>query len=173
MKWQLVSGVLCWISAGCADTSGSTSPSSPSRLAVQLTDAPAAFDHVWVDIASVELESPTGWLTLADQPARFDLLALQNNVTAALGGAQLEPGDYGQLRLIVDQASVEAGGVETPLTVASGAQTGIKIDLATTVEAGMTYTVVLDYDASKSIKTTGQGYLMTPVITVKSVTGTM
>ncbi len=36
---------------------------------------------------------------------------------------------------------------------------------------GMTYTLVIDYNAGQSIKQTGQGLLMTPVIAVKSFTG--
>jgi hypothetical protein len=66
---------------------------------------------------------------------------------------------------------VVVGGVESPLDIASGAQTGIKILLDADIAAGMTYTLVLDYDADKSIKSTGKGYLMTPVIRVKSLSG--
>lgn len=143
------------------------------RVDVLLTDAPGDFDAVWVNISSVEIESAdTGWQTLTDTPQQFDLLQLQNDVTAALGGATLEPGTYGQLRLIVDAASVVVGGVESPLEIASGAETGIKIPLDQTLAENMTYTLTLDYDAGKSVKTTGQGYLMTPVIQVKDFVAT-
>ena len=64
------------------------------------------------------------------------------------------------------------GGIEQSLEVASGARTGIKINLDSDLAAGMTYALVLDYNAAKSIKSTGQGYLMTPVIEMKSLTGT-
>lgn len=146
--------------------------SGQARLDVLLTDAPGDFESVWVDISRVEIESPSGWLTLTEEPQRFDLLTLQNDVTAALGGAMLEPGSYGQLRLFVDHASVVIDGVESPLKIASGAQSGIKIDLAATIEADTTYTLVLDYDAHASIKLTGAGYLMTPVIVVKDFVAT-
>lgn len=150
---------------------GTATPRAP-QVQVLLTDAPGDFEAVWVTIASVEIEAADGWLTLTDQAQRFDLLTLQNDVTAALGEAALAPGAYGQLRLIVDEASVVVDGVESPLAIASGAQTGIKINLDATLEPDTTYALTLDYDAHKSVKTTGQGYLMTPVISVKELTAT-
>jgi len=163
------------IAGGCAMTgSGAGTPGAAPRVDVLLTDAPGDFDSVWVNVSKVEIEAAdASWLTLADQPAKYDLLALQNDVTAALGGAQLVAGTYGQLRMIVDSASVVVGGVESSLKIASGAQTGIKIDLDQTIEDGMTYSITLDFDAGKSIKSTGQGFLMTPVISVKNFTGTV
>lgn len=147
--------------------------STPPRMTVLLTDAPAAFESVWVDIVRVDIESATdGWLTLVDEPQRFDLLTLRDGVTAAMGDAELAAGHYGQLRLIVDSASVVTDGVESPMTIASGAQTGIKIPLDRDLEANTTYALTLDYDAEQSVKTTGQGYLMTPVIHVKEMVGT-
>lgn len=147
------------------------SPRSP-KLNVLLTDAPGDFESVWVNITSVAIESGGEWLTLTEEPRRFDLLTLQNDVTAALGEGELQPGMYGQLRLIVDTASVVIGGVESPLRIASGAQTGIKIGLDRMIEADTTYSLTLDYDAARSVKSTGQGFLMTPVITVKDFIGT-
>lgn len=35
----------------------------------------------------------------------------------------------------------------------------------------MTYTLTLDFDAARSVKSTGQGYLMTPVISIKQLAG--
>lgn len=159
-------------SSSSDDGTGTAAPIAP-HLDMRLTDAPGDFEKVWVNITKVEIESSdAGWLTLADQPQKFDLLTLQNDVTAALAGTTLEPGAYGQLRLLVDSASVVIAGVESPLTIASGAQTGIKIPLDSTFEENMTYSLTLDYDAAKSVKTTGQGYLMTPVIQVKALVAT-
>lgn len=167
------------LAAGCTttepDTAGADRAGAPRapRIDVLLTDAPGDFDEVWVNISSVSIESAeAGWLTLTDQPQKLDLLTLQNDVTAALGGATLAPGMYGQLRMIVDSASVVVDGQESPLKIASGMETGIKINLDATVEENMTYSLTLDFDAHKSVKSTGQGYLMTPVIQVKDFVGT-
>jgi hypothetical protein len=161
--------------AGCAvDSSTDERGSAPRapKIEVLLTDAPGDFDSVWVNISSVAIETGGEWVTLTEEAQRFDLLTLQNDVTAALGDAQLVPGMYGQLRLLVDTASVVVDGVESPLQIASGAQTGIKIALDRAIEADTSYSLTLDFDAHKSVKTTGQGFLMTPVIMVKDFTAT-
>lgn len=168
------------LATGCAvdstqagrDTPQSAEPVAP-HLGILLTDAPGDFDAVWVDIAKVEIESAdAGWLALTDTRQKFDLLQLRNDVTAALGGATLEPGTYGQIRLLVDSASVVIAGIESPLEIASGAQTGVKIPLDQTLEQNMTYSLTLDFDAARSVKQTGRGYLMTPVVQVKGIVAT-
>jgi hypothetical protein len=172
VSMKLLSGCLVALVIGCVSTT-STTGSGMAHVDVRLTDAPATFDSVFVTISKIEVSTADdSWVTLSTQPQRFDLLALQNDATALLGGADLAAGTYNQLRLVVDSSSVVVGGVETPLTIASGAQTGIKINLDTDITADTKYTLVLDYDASKSVKSTGAGYLMTPVIKVKSFTGT-
>lgn len=151
---------------------GSGTAQAP-RFEVLLTDAPAEFDQVWVNVTSAAIGSDQGgWITLTDTPQTFDLLTLQNDATAALGGVSLAPDTYSQVRLIVDDASVVLpGGDSQQVTVASGARTGIKINLDAAVEDNMVYTLTLDFDAGKSIKSTGHGWLMTPVIQVKDFTG--
>jgi len=184
MVWKTLAAVTLVTGCSLAPTSptgdddvespmGEQPGSTPPRMIVRLTDAPAAFEAVWVDISRVEIESSAdGWSTLVNEPQRFDLLTLRDGVTAAMGDAELAAGHYGQLRLIVDSASVVVGGIESPMTIASGAQTGVKIPLDRDLEANMTYTLTLDYDAEKSVKSTGQGYLMTPVVHVKEMVGT-
>ncbi|HET7499451.1 MAG TPA: DUF4382 domain-containing protein [Kofleriaceae bacterium] len=179
---RLLAGCLFTFLAGCSLEPGSagsadagaqvgSTQSSATHLDVKLTDAPAAFDSVFVTISQVRISTAAGWVSLSEQPQRFDLLTLRDDATALLGGTDLAPGSYNQLRLIVDSASVVVGGVESALDVASGAQTGLKLNLDTEIVAGMTYTLVIDFDADKSIKSTGHGYLMTPVIKVKSLNG--
>jgi hypothetical protein len=146
--------------------------SDQPQFQVLLTDAPGDFDEVWVDIDSVEVQSDAGWLTITDQPQSFDLLTLQNDVTAALGGVDLTPGHYGQLRLMVSNSFVVVEGEAEDMKIASGAQTGIKINLDADIADAMQYTVVVDFDANKSVKATGQGWLMTPVIHVKDLVAT-
>jgi hypothetical protein len=145
-----------------------------SNLRVYLTDAPGDFDEVWVNIARVEIARGTGedaaWTTLRDEPFTVDLLTLQDDVTAVMADAALEPDHYAQLRMIVASADVVIGGEVEALTIPSGAQTGIKLDLDFQVEEGMTYGLVLDFDAHQSIKRTGNGKLMmTPVIVVEHI----
>jgi len=62
----------------------------------------------------------------------------------------------------------------------SGAQTGLKLLADFTVNAGSTYELILDFDAQRSVVTTGPannptGYLLNPTIRVeeKALTGSI
>lgn len=141
------------------------------NLRLFLTDEPAEYDAVWVTVSRTEVQVGEGseqqWVTLVETPAEYDLLQLRNDVTAVMGDATLAPGHYGQLRMIVSEAAVEKDGVRTELFIPSGAQTGIKINLALTVEPDTQYVLVTDFDAARSIKKTGRGLLMEPVLAVE------
>lgn len=62
--------------------------------------------------------------------------------------------------------SVEVGGVNYPLTVPSGAESGLKIKLNKSVNMPQE-TVVIDFDALLSIKQENGSYKLRPVIVVK------
>jgi len=138
-----------------------------SRLSLFLTDAPAAYEHVWVTIARVEIELDGAWRSVSDEALHFDLLELRGGVLAALGNAVLEPGHIGQIRLHVVDAEVTVAGTDHPLEIPSGTETGIKIPLDEDVIAGASYEMVLDFDALRSVKQTSRGYIMKPVILVQ------
>jgi hypothetical protein len=151
--------------APAAGTGGADA--GPSRLSMFLTDAPAAYEHVWVTIDAVEVEFDDSWRVVSDEALHFDLLALQGGVLAALGSALLEPGHIGQIRLHVVDAEVTVDGVDHPLNIPSGIETGIKIPLDEDIVAGADYELVLDFDALRSVKQTKHGYMMKPVILVQ------
>jgi hypothetical protein len=165
-------------SMGHETTPDEAFPQDKGVVRLYLVDAPAAFEEAWVTIRRVEVstgdeEGEESWLVLADEPGPFDLLTLQDGVSALLGETALTPGAYGQLRLIIDDAYVVSGGEILPLRIPSAAQTGIKIDLNVEIEAGTAYSVVLDFDALESIRQHGNGPLMmSPVVHVQSVDAT-
>jgi hypothetical protein len=100
-----------------ACTSSETGPAGPpgdGRTAVLLTDAPFPFDRIdRVDIHIAEIglspqadtsQGPPGWITVATPDRVFNLLDLQNGVTALLGEADVPPGQYRAVRVIFDPA---------------------------------------------------------------------
>lgn len=105
----------------------------------------------------------------------FDLLALADDV-AALGFAELEAGEYEQLRLILardNEIVVNRGaGDETlPLRVPSGEKTGVKLVGGFVVSAAGVTRVPLAFDPYASVHRTGSGeYLLRPAIHVGAVT---
>lgn len=147
-------------------------------LRLLMTDAPIDAEHVYVNFCKVEVhagaEEAAGdagaeegdvWRTVDDTCQRYDLLVLRDGVTTELGLQTLPPGSYGQIRLALTEASIVVDGEEHPLTVPSGSQSGLKIIHGFELAAGELTTLVLDFDAEKSIHyAPGAGYIMRPVI---------
>lgn len=165
MKYLALISLLLLASCSSAPTNSSATDGSVQFL---LTDAPGDFVAVTVDIARVDVKRDgADWQTVLSDIEPQDLLELQNGATALLGETELSAGKYQQIRLILEAASVtveEAAGNQTyDLTIPSSQNTGIKL-IGLEVEADVITRVVLDFDAAASIKQTGQGYQLQPVI---------
>jgi hypothetical protein len=137
--------------SACSDST--TSSDGTGQLTVRLTDAPFPFGQVAsVNVHVVRIDAmladPSeddaedaddmdGWTTIATPDDAFDLLDLQNGVTANLGAATLPTGTYRGFRLIIDpeQSGVVLNdGSEPDVMWPSAAQTGIKIKLDEAIE---------------------------------------
>jgi hypothetical protein len=146
------------------------SEANESTLKILLTDKPIEgnIEAVVVTISRVDVVwgDDRPHTTLLDEPRTFDLLQLRNGVTETLAMAPVPPGVVEQIRLIVSDAYVVIDGQEEPLRIASGSQTGIKLQGPIIIPPGVTRTIVVDFDAEKSIHKTGKGLLMTPSIEI-------
>lgn len=162
--------------------SGSGSGGSVN-LRFSLTDAPSEdYAAIFVTISEIRVHqsavAPTGtsgWKRIAVTAAMpVDLLSLRDGILATLGETTLEPGNYQQIRLLLETTSngapppnyvVLGDGEEYPLEVPSGDTSGLKINHSFTVTAGNLTHVVLDFDGQKSVHRTGSGtYILRPVI---------
>lgn len=92
------------------------------------------------------------------------------------GLRQLLAGTYEQLS--IDGHSVVVDGEQNSMFVPSGAQTGIKLNVNAEIQPGITYTLLLDFEAGRSVvergsQQSGIKYLLKPVIqaTNEAVTG--
>lgn len=183
--------VACNLSSTGDESSGST-----GLVNLMLTDAPALFDEVNIEVEQVlihreededldEEEDPDdngerteeeledeGWIVVSNEPFTIDLLTLTNGNTLDLGSAELEAGEYSQVRLVLgDSNFVVQNGQQIDLTTPSAQQSGFKVilDEDFEIEAGETLDILIDFDASRSIVVTGSGKLiLKPVI--KAVT---
>lgn len=156
------------ILTGC-DVFGSSEPAT-GRVIVHLTDAPLdEFAEVNVTISRVELIGADGTdgHVLSDEEQVFDLLTLQNGITAQLADQEIPEGTYAQLRLIVaDEADVLLNGGSRVL-IPSGQQTGIKVTFpAFTIAEGDLVELTADFEVNESFVKAGQAdfYIFTPVI---------
>jgi len=150
-----------------------SSSSGPAHLQVMLTDGPANYDAVNIDVQRVEVNvSPdsgtnSGWQTVnVLRPGIYNLLNFKNGIDTLLASADLPAGTLSQMRLVLgSNNSVVINGQSFPLKTPSAQQSGLKFNIHSTLTAGIVYRLWIDFDASRSIVATGAGtYLLKPVI---------
>ncbi len=151
------------ILAGAIACSDGTGASGTGTMVVRLADAPSDdLESAVIYVSEVTVKGGAASASdqvISDTKASYDLLTLQNGVTATLGTATVPTGSYSQVRLLVDSARVVLksghtfadGSTTAKLTVPSGSQTGIKVNFSPpiTVTEGQTVLLV-DFDVSQS-----------------------
>lgn len=145
-------------------------------MSVRMIDAPIDFDEVNVEIEQIQVHYDdggfSGWFDLATNSGIYNLLDLQNGVSAALVTGEVLPvGHLQQMRIILgDDNTVMVDSIYFPLELSSQDETGLKINLNTTIAASDSVEVVFDFDAEKSIVIQGNGsFRLKPVLHLESV----
>lgn len=143
----------------------STTGSYP--YSVSMTDAPGPYQEVNVDVIGVEIKGDGAeTITLNVIPGIYDLLTLSNGVEKLIATDTLEISKISQIRLILGtRNTVVLDGITYPLSTPSAEQSGLKLQVNQTLQEGIMYHVLLDFDANKSIVKLGNGgYKLKPVI---------
>lgn len=139
-----------------------------AHVNMMLTDAPGDYDAVYIDIQRVEvtMEGSAAIELTPVRPGVYDLLKFRNNLDTLLLRADIPAGKISQIRLILGtNNSVVIDGATYALTTPSAYTSGLKLNLNTTLSAGGSYTIWLDFDVAKSIVEIGSGkYNLKPVI---------
>ena len=142
-------------------------------MTVKMADAPGDFQQVNVEELQVQVNhSGQGWVDLPTNAGIYDLLTLQNDVSATLVDVGVLPsGHLNQFRMILgDDNTVMVDSVYYPLSTPSAQQSGLKINLDTDFAPNTQYELLLDFDAHNSIVTQGNGsYSLKPVIKVMAI----
>ena len=166
--------------AACGGGGGSGAGATPTgTLQLSVTDAPACYEHVLVNVAKVRVhmsddtgtsDSEGGWRDVVppNAPVLIDLVNLTNGQLKDLGSADVPAGSYHQLRLVLADTGnsvTPVGGTAQPLKTPSGQQSGLKIKADFEVAANQVSDLLMDFDACKSIVLTGNGkYILKPVV---------
>lgn len=129
-------------------------------------------------------DEASSWEVIVSGNTTYNLLELVNGVIEQLGIGELEAGHYTQMRLILGEEPdagtnisgvshyvphyvIDKSGVTHELTVPSGYQSGIKLVHGFDIDSGVTTELLLDFDASKSLHSTGSGkIILRPTIKV-------
>jgi hypothetical protein len=143
---------------------GPARPSTP--YFVRMTDAPGPYTAVIVDIQGIEITANGATTSLSTNTGTYNLLNFTNGVDTLIATGDLNAERVQQIRLILGpNNSVVSGGTTYPLEVPSASQSGLKLQVHQTLEAGVAYEVLLDFDANQSIVDEGNGtYKLKPVI---------
>jgi len=141
-----------------------------ARLNILLVDEPADYQEVNVEILGVsinygsedekngweELETSTGIYNLLDLTAGNEVLLVSNDVPA---------GEISQIRLLLgENNSVLVDEEEYDLKTPSGQESGVKLNLKESFTEGIDYTIILDFDAARSVIDNPVKYILKPVI---------
>ncbi len=152
----------------CSDDEPAT-----ARLVVKLTDAPADYQEVNIDIQDIQVnptEDDEGWISLEGiQAGVYNLLELTNGLDTVLADAQIPAGTLAQIRLVLgDNNSLLMNDQIIPMSTPSGQQSGLKLNIHATLEPGITYEILMDFDAARSVVKAGnsENYNLKPVIRV-------
>src|SRR5215218_7547036 len=126
----LVSSCLFIISCK-KESAGSTT------LKVKLTDAPASYDEVNVDIREVNIKvdgDSAAWITLPTAAGIYNLLEYQDGVDTLISQAVISGAVIKEIRLVLgSENSIKSGSEIYPLTIPSGSESGLKIKMNKTL----------------------------------------
>jgi Domain of unknown function (DUF4382) len=140
-------------------------------LQVMLTDAPAEYDQVLIDIQDVQIHrssdtSDGEWISLDVNSGVYNLLDFRNGMDTLLATIELPAGTISQMRLLLGEDNrLKIGEEFYELKTPSGQQSGLKFNVNANLVGGFIYKLWIDFDAARSIVEKGNGeYSLKPVI---------
>ena len=164
----------------CSEDDNRSTPTTP--VTIKITDAPGYYDAIHLNIDEVEIRTSSGSESLDVDGNPFNILNYTMGKDTVIAGDDVPSGMIQEIRLKLEDVGNEiwVDGTRHPLTTPSGQSSGVKIKVQDELIPNVAYTLLLDFDASKSIVQTGNGkYLLKPVIraipvaTSGAITGTV
>ncbi len=174
-----------------------TSQNEYSEIAIRMTDSPAIYSAVNVDVKAVEIlykdtvrynckdtadrddsikyhcqcqdTSEQKWVKLVTIAGIYNLLKFQNGIDTIIASDQIKAGNILEMRLILGNNNSLIIGPDTfPLIVPSGMETGLKLIINKTVSPNNKLEILFDFDANSSIVITGnKKFILKPVLKLK------
>ena len=157
-------------------------PVTANNLRISLTDAPSReLKSVFVNIDHAELfvqkGGARGRIIVSQGLGMVDLMTLRNGVLLPMQDLNLSTGlQITGIRLVLrveNNHAIKGDDSRCEMQTPSAQQSGIKIHLSQpfTLESGSVYSMVMDFDAEKSVVIKGNGgCLLKPVLKLLTVT---
>ena len=181
IKSSILSLCIIILSMMVIQCSNDTTSDQKATIQLKLIDAEGDYDKVLVNIIDVlyNASDDEGWVSFegfekpeTDDPEnRIDLTELIAGNSVVLTDQQIEAGTLNQIRLLLGDGNalvLEGSEEEIALDTPSAQQSGLKLLIDTELEAGYSYTFILDWDVQESIVKAGNSgkYNLNPVIRV-------
>jgi hypothetical protein len=143
-----------------------------------MTDAPGAYQSIMLNVKEIQVITSEGTTTMPVGDEPFDVLDFRMGKDTLLASQDIAAGHLQEVRLILNDTgnAVVIDNVSYNLTTPSAHTSGLKLKMNADLTAGTGYTLLLDFDAAKSIVKTGNGkYILKPVIRAipQSVSGAL
>lgn len=143
-----------------------------TKVQIKMTDAPGNFEKINLNVKEIVLVSSGKRYVFAATTSKFNILDFRigtSNPDILVASGEMPSGDITEIRLVLNDSgnTIVVGGVESALTTPSGQSSGWKVKLTSvpSLEPGANYSLLLDFDAAKSIVSTGNGkYILKPVV---------
>jgi len=144
-------------------------------LSVSLTDAPVDYEAVLIDLQGLRINTSNdstdegGWQDLTlDTMGQIDLLMFTDGNSILLTEDELPVGKINQMRMILGSNNeIVVDGETHELETPSAQQSGLKFNINANIEEGETFSMIIDFDAEKSVVEKGNGtYSLKPVIKI-------
>jgi hypothetical protein len=143
-----------------------------ATISLRLTDDPAIYDAVWIEVVSAKIKyqnenENVGWVDLDNFiPGKYNILNYCNGKDTLLVSTEIAAGTISQINLILgNQNFVDIDGKSYDLQTPSASTSGLKLNVHEVFESGVEKQIWLDFNADKSIVETGNGkYQLKPVI---------
>lgn len=177
MKMKFVYGVLtAFVLGGTALFVGCKKDGDASngttKVQIKMTDAPGNFDKINLSVKEIVLVSGGKPYSFASSAGVFDILDFKIGTSSPdilVASGDMPSGEITEIRLVLNDSgnTIVVNGASQELKTPSGQSSGWKVKLKENpvLTAGVAYTLVLDFDAAKSIVGTGNGkYLLKPVV---------
>ena len=136
-----------------------------SNVKFNITDAPANFDALNIDIQAIKGHSQTaGWVTLSSQLGTINILNYVNGNSTLAAQGDIAAGTIDQVQLVLGSGnSVVVNG--TTFALSASQISGLTVNMNGQLQAGGQYNWTFDFDASQSVSAAGTGsFTFTPVI---------
>uniref|UniRef100_UPI0032177B01 DUF4382 domain-containing protein n=1 Tax=uncultured Draconibacterium sp. TaxID=1573823 RepID=UPI0032177B01 len=170
-KILIVMALAVTLFTACNDDNNSETERD-GRLVIRLTDAPADYEEVLIDLQELwvnVVDGDSGWTELPlEVTGQIDLLELANGKDTILFDDNFPSGKISQMRMVLGgNNEIKVGDEYYDLKTPSAQQSGLKFNINTTLDPGIEYEMWIDFDAARSIVEKGNGqFSLKPTIKV-------